>query len=272
MITAKILSLAWLVVLDGLRRYAIIGLVVLTLLIETGGLLFVEFIPRDIGRVAGDFILSVGFFSGILFLLFHAVQTIAWDEERKTIHTFLARPISRSNYVLGVFCGQAVLLLILNLVLSLIGFGVLYLLQVNTSHEYFPILYLPFYLLSWAGLFCIELLILAAIMLFSGLVRGGFPVLLLTVSYYLICTGLPVVRDAYIGRELDPQSILAAVLKWSTALFPDLSRFDFKGLITQELTDGLFWQRIGIDFILLACYLVLCVTAAALVYQRRDLQ
>jgi len=267
----KIWSLARLVFIDGLRRHALIGLILLAFGLEAGGLLFFDFIPRDIGRASADFILSVGWLTGFLFLLFHAVQVMAWDEERRTIHTLLARPISRTQYVLGIFLGLAVLLLLLNGILGLLGYGVLTLIKGSIKPDYFPHLSLPHYLLSWAGLFCIELMILAIIMLFSGLVRGGFPVLLLTVSYYFICTGLPVVREAFVSRVGESDTTISTLLQWLTTVFPDFSRFDFKTLVSSEITDA-FLQQIGADLGLLALYLTVVLWAAAMVYQRRDLQ
>lgn len=268
---AKLWSLALLVLIDGLRRHALVGLVFLALALEAGGLLFFDFIPKDIGRASADFILSVGWLTGLLFLLFHAVQVLAWDEERRTIHTLLARPISRTQYVLGIFLGLATLLLLLNFILSLLGYGVLNLIKGSVNPVYFPHLSLPHYLLSWSGLFCTELMILAVIMLFSGLVRGGFPVLLLTVSYYFICTGLPVVREAFTGRTLEGGSSLAAVLQGLTFFFPDFSRFDFKTLVT-TLPGEHIAQHLGVDLGLLMLYLSVVLWTAALIYQRRDLQ
>lgn len=267
----KIWSLAQLVIIDGLRRHALMGLILLAFGLEAGGLLFFDFIPRDIGRASADFILSIGWFTGFLFLLFHAVQVMAWDEERRTIHTLLARPISRTQYVLGIFLGLAALLLLLNSILGLLGYGILSLIQNSVKSAYFPHLSPLHYTLSWSGLFCIELMILAVILLFSGLVRGGFPVLLLTVSYYFICTGLPVVRDALSTRAGDAATATTRLLQWLTAVFPNFNRFDFKELVTSEWP-GLFFQHLSIDLLLLALYLIVVLWSASIVYQHRDLQ
>lgn len=264
-------SLARLVVIDGLRRYALIGLVLLAFGLEIGGIYFMDFIPRDIGKVSGDFVLSVGHLTGFLFLLFHAVQVMAWDEERRTIHTFLARPISRSQYVIGIFFGLAALLLFLNVILGTVGFGVLTAIKLSTKESYFIHLSFANYLFSWLGLFCIELFILSIIMLFSGMVRGGFPVLLLTVSYYFICTGLPVVREATANRPEAFSTFVPTLLKWLSAFFPDFSRFDFKTFITSDAVINPF-QGLCIDLAVLFLYLIVVLWAAALVYQRRDLQ
>ncbi len=266
----KIWAVALLNILDGMRRYAIIGLVLLTLALECGGLLFMDFIPQDIGRASGDFILTVGWFAGLLFLLFHCVQAMAWDEGRRTIHTLLARPISRAQYVLGSFSGLALLLLLLNLILGGLGYGVLLWIKASVKIVYFPLLDLPNYLLAWGGLYAIELMLLAVIMLLSGLVRGSFPVLLLATCYTCICNALPVVRHAYRGSELNQYLPIDATLKWLTAIFPDFSRFDHKSLITEKA--AILWQNVLLDGAVLLCFVALVLALAAMIYQRRDLK
>lgn len=267
----KILSLARLVIVDGLRRHALVGLILLSFGLEAGGLLFFEFIPKDIGRAVADFILSIGWLTGLLFLLFHAVQVMAWDEERRVIHTLLARPISRTQYVLGTFLGLAVLLLMLNLLLGVIGYGVLLVVKDSVRTVYFADLSLAYYLLSWCGLYCTELMILSVIMLFSGLVRGGFPVLLLTISYYFICSGLPVVREAFASRSLESGLAAPTFLQCLTAIFPDFNRYDVKLLVTsRQLAD---WLHHGtVDLGIMVLYVSIVLWLAAMVYQRRDLQ
>lgn len=271
-IMINILRLAQLIVIDGFRRHALIGLLVLAIACEVSGLFFYKFIPRDIGRAVNDFLFSIGWLMGFVFLFFHAVQVMAWDEERRTIHTLLARPVSRSQYVLAVFFGLAVLLLLLNLLLACLGWGGEILVKSSVDEYYFPNLSLPHYCLSWAGLYTMELIILAVILLFSGLVRGGLAVLILSLSYYLICNGLPVVRDyAVAGESPGANENIAVLLKGMTAVFPDLSRFDFKSLVASP-GDIPLTNYLLANFSLMAVYVVIVLVCACLVYQRRDLK
>ena len=267
----KILSLALLVILDGIRCHALIGLILFAIALELGGLLFFEFIPRDIGRASTDFILSIGWLTGFLFLLFHAVQVMAWDEERRTIHTLLARPISRTQYVFGMFVGLAALILLLNIVLGLLGLGILIAIKNSVASIYFEHLSTVNYFLSWTGLFGIELIVLAVIALFSGLVRGGFPVLLLSVSYYFICSGLPVVRSVLQTKTIEDKSQLQSILQGMTFLFPDLSRFDLKELVIEGNSTPVF-HFLLVDMSFLVFYVMTVLYCASLVYEKRDLQ
>lgn len=267
----NIWELSRLVILDGLRRHAIQGLIILAFSLEVASLLLVDFIPKDIGRVCVDSILSIGWFTGFLFLLFHGVQVMAWDEERRTIHTLLARPLSRTQYVLGVFLGVTCLLALLNTALALLGYGLLMYIRDTIKLVYFQNFTLSFYILSWSGVLCIQTLLLSIILLCSGLIRGGFPVLLLTISYYFICTGLPVVRDAYSDQQIPAGKFLEKLFYGMTFVFPDLGRFDFKTLVTAEKQEALTTYLTS-DFLLFILYISITLFLASYIYQRRDLR
>nr|NJM02675.1 ABC transporter permease subunit [Desulfobacula sp.] len=238
------------------------------------GCCFFDFISRDVGRASNDFIFSISWFSGFLFLFFHAVQVVAWDEDRNVIYNLLARPISRTEYVLGIFSGLALLMLFLNLLLGSLGWLTLVWIKSNVTPEYFGHLSPGFYLLSWAGLFAMELMMLSVILLFSGLIRGSFPVLLISISFYAICSGMPVVRETISQQAVsNPGShISAKLLQIMTAIFPDFSRLDFKNLL---MSSAQVWPDLTILFVnfgLIIGYTTLSLWFACAVYNRRDLQ
>ena len=269
----RIAALARLIVLDGLRRHALLGLIALSLAAEAGGLFFFDFVSRDIGRASSDFVISIAWLSGFIFLFFHAVQVMALDEERRVIYTLLARPISRGEYVLGVFFGLASLLFLLNLLLSGIGYGTLLSIKSLVPQGYFSHLSIPAYLLSWAGLFAMQLMLLSVILLFSGLVRGNFPVLLVSLAFYGICSGLPVVRESVTSMISKTEGLagLANLFKWMTAVFPDFERLDFKNwIVIAERLPSL--NLISTGFGIALGYTTIFLWLATLVYQRRDLQ
>lgn len=267
----RILSLGKVIVIDGLRRHALIGLILFALAGEACGLLFFNFIPRDIGRASNDFLFSIFWLTGFIFLLFHGVQAVAWDSERHVVHTFLARPISRTEYIIGVFAGLAMLLLLLNTILCTSGWIILNIIKDNVDPYYFKTLSLNYFLLSSAGLYSIQLMILSVILLFSGAIRGSFPVLLITLSYYFICNGLPVVREAVLHQaDGNANHGLNSFLKWLSAIFPDFSRLDFKTLvISNHNTTSI--TEIGLVFGMSIIYIVILLWFAAILYTRRDL-
>ncbi len=249
-----------------------LALVVLCLAAEAGALLFFDFIPRDIGRASNDFIFSIAWISGLLFLFFHAIQTVSWKEERSIIYTLLARPISRSEYVLGLYLGLSCLLILLNLVLGILGWFTLKVIQGKVLSVYFLKLSPRYYLLSWAGLTITEMLVLAVVILLSSVIRGGFIVLLLSIFYCMICSGLPVVREAFAGPfQAEHGKAVGLVLKLATFFFPDFDRLDFKQFVTspQPVSDP---AAVFTSFSLAAAYIAMAVWAACMIYQRRDLK
>lgn len=268
----RVRALARIVLIDGLRRHALIGLLALSIGAEAFGLCFFDFISRDIGRASSDFIFSISWITGFIFLFFHAVQVIAWGEERRAIHALLARPLSRGEYVVGVFVGLGILLCLLNLILGLLGYGTLNLINHLVPQAYFAHFSSSYYLLGWAGLFAMELMILAVILLFSGLIRGGLPVLLVSLSYYAICSGLPVVREM-LGQRMTETggAFMMTFLKGMTAVFPDFNRFDFKdSVVTADPLPAI--SILATHFGIVVFYTILILWLTCVVYRRRDLQ
>jgi len=267
----RIAALARLIIIDGIKRYALIGLILSALAGEAGGLLFFDFIPRDIGRAANDFVFSISFLTGFIFLLFHAVQMAAWDDEHRTIHTFLARPISRTEYLLGIFSGLTFLLLLLNLILGGIAWTVLQLIKNSVGATYFQQLSASFFILAITGLYLIQLTLLSVIILFASVVRGNFPVLLLTLAYYCICNGLPVVRESVKQRTIENGGeTFPLLLQCLTAVFPDFSRLDFKTLAINGSPPPPATQ-LCLIFSVSLLYIVIMLWFAAISFKKRDL-
>lgn len=263
----RIYAIARLVSVDGLRRNALIGLVLLSLAIELSGLFFFSFVPRDICRVLSDFVVTVGWSAGMVFLFFHAVQVMSWGEDRRVIHTLLARPISRAEYVVGVFLGLLFLLMLLDVLMAGIGYGVLILIKSWVGKSYFSHLGISGYLLAWFGVLSIQTMILSVIVLFSGMIRGGFTVLLVTLSFYLISNGIPVAIEFIEGNT----SLSGKFLVGLTLVFPNFSLFDYKGLIVAlDKWPEASTLALNLAYVLLYCSLVLVM--AAWVYNKRDLK
>ncbi len=269
----RVAAQAQLVLLDGIRRKTLIGLFLFSLAGIASGLFFAQFIPRDIGRASNDFLFSVVWGSGFLFLLFYTVPAASWGEERSFLPVYLARPLSRSEYVMGLFLGMALLLLAIHSGLGLANWTILHLIRQQVGIDAFPLLSLPYFLLAACGLYLLHLQLLAVILLLTSGVRGSFPVLLCTICYCGICNGLPVVRDSVRANvQIDGGSGLTDLLLQSlSAFFPDSVWLDFKSLsVTLDPVPA--GGTIALVFALALLYLLLVVGAACMIYERRDLQ
>lgn len=267
----RILALARLILLDGVRSYALLSLILFALAGICGGLLFFGFIPQDIGRATNDFLFSVIWITGFIFLLFHTVHVMAWNNNRGALHTYLARPLSRTEYGLAVFSGLAALLFLLNIALGSLGWLLLLYIKQSVDQGYFPLLSFTAFVLAGFGIYLIELKIMAVIFLISSAVRGSFPVLLLALCYYFICSGLPVVRESLRQQPTEEPNNLDMLLKGLTAIFPDFSRLDFKTIVvTNDLAPSV--SELILPFALSSIYITIVLWLACVVYTQRDLQ
>ncbi|MDQ6961185.1 MAG: ABC transporter permease subunit [Mariprofundaceae bacterium] len=265
-------AVAQLTFLDGLRKQTLLGLIVLALLLECSGIFFMDFFGHDIGRASSDFLLSVIWLAGLVFLFFHAVQTIALSEERKSIYMILSRPISRSQYVLGTFIGLASLLLILQASLGVVAWFSLLWIKTQLDVQYFAVFNHGYFVLSLFGLMLMQCCVLAIIMLFCGMLRGSFLVLMMSIAYYFICSSIPVVLEAVKQQISSVQEgdNFYYLLQGLALIFPDFSRLDFKDAIL-EMNPSLVAVDTVSAFVLSALYLVIVLTCACYLYSRRDL-
>jgi len=270
----RIQALAKIIFLDGMRRHAVIGLVGLALISEMFGLIFLDFFAQDLGRAVSDFLFSTMWVTGLIFLFFHAVQVMAWDEEHKVIFGIISRPISRSEYVIGVGLGLAMLLLLLEAVLGGLAFAALLWVKSSVVIElYFQVFNYTHFILAWFGLVLSLLVVLSAILLFSGVVRGGFAVLMMSISYYFIASGLPLAREhiSTLVQQGDANAALEYILQGLSFLFPDLNRMDYKNFILVDVLP-VSVSEISMQAMLSAAYIVLALSVACFAYNKRDIQ
>jgi len=270
----RIIALARITFLNGLRRNAVWGLCLFALVLEICGMFFVDFFGRDLGRVISDFQFSIMWAAGMIFILFYAVQAIAWDEGHRSIDSILARPISRTEYVLGTMAGLSLLLLCFEVLLGGLAAAELLWARSLVGEAYFPVFSGLHFCVAWGGLQLILLAHLTVAMLISAVIRGAFPVMLITLAYSLICSGLPVVRasmsQAHGGNASDQGMV--TVLQGMGMLFPDFGRLDLKdAVLSHEGIEALIGMQAWLPFSMIVLYMVLILFLACLIYQRRDI-
>lgn len=268
----RIFALARITFLNGLRRNAVWGLALFALLFEVAGSLFMDFFGRDLGRVIVDFQFSIMWIAGMLFILFYAIQAIAWDDDHKAIDSILARPISRVEYVLGTLLGLFVLLLCFEGLLGVIAYAQIIIIKPMVQQGYFNIFVSSHYWIAWLALQLMLIALLAVAMLISSAIRGAFPVMLMTLAYTMICSGLPVVRESLQQKEQATTQGLADLLQAMSLIFPDYGLLDLKdSVVSEESLVALMGTPVWMPFSLIALYTVVVIFLTCLIYQRRDI-
>ncbi len=268
----RIFALSRITFLNGLRRNAVWGLCLFALLFEVCGIFFMDFFGRGLGRIICDFQFSIMWTAGMLFILFYAVQAIAWDDDHKAIDSILARPISRVEYVLGTVLGLTILLLCFEGLLG--GIALIQIMWVKPmfTESYFPIFSTSHFLIAWLGLQLILLALLSVTMLISSAIRGAFPVMLMTLAYALICSGLPVVRESLKQKEVPTTQSLESMLQGLSLFFPDFSMLDLKdAVVSQENISEMIGMSVCLPFGLIGVYVVIVLALSCFIYQHRDI-
>lgn len=256
---------------EGVRQRIIYGAILLAIGVIFFAVLLAGLFMRDIVKVILDFCLAAVNLGGLLVPLFLAVHLLARDLERRTVFTILSRPISRPQYLLGKFCGLAMLTATIMAILSLATVAAISIGRMLYAEHFFASL-------SWSAVFTsigvsylgITVLI-AVVVLWSTLTTSSFLATLLTLATYCIGeTVADMVR--FIASKVPGVTITPMVAKTVTAamyFFPNLAAFDLKLAAAHGLAipaaDVLFLAAYGIAY----CAAVLSL--AILIFQRRDL-
>lgn len=262
----NIFALAALMTRYGVRNNILLGLVLVSFFLQLSVLFFFDFVPRDIGMVTSDYVVSIGWIGGMLFIFFPGVAALSWGDNQRTIHTLLSAPISRTEYVFGMFTGLFFLLLLLNLLLALLGYAILAAVKLLAA-GYDIRISIPQYLLSWWGVFSIEAMVLSVLVFFSGAIRGMASVFTVTLAYYLICSGLPV-AIAFVNET---SLFLKKFFTGLTLVFPNFSRFDYKGGIA-VFGEGPVIATLLTNTGYTLLYVTLVLILSASIYGERDLK
>lgn len=255
---------------EGIRNRAIYGISLFALLLLSANLLISGMMMRSAGKTSVDMALSTISLSGLLLVLFVGINLIAKDLDKRTIYMVLARPISRAQYILGKFCGMALLIVTTVFFLSIFA-GLSIFLVRSVYPEYAE--RVSFALVSLAICFTTLMLILLSALsfLFASFSSTSFITLALTIITYIIGTSLSDVKALVetpkaIGTGVPPITI--ALVKWAYYLFPNLSLFDIK----LQAAHGLNVPAAYIFWVVVygTVYTTLAISLAALIFRNKE--
>lgn len=257
---------------EGIRNRALYGISLFSLLLLGANLLISGMMMRSAGKTAVDMALSTVSLSGLLLVLFVGINLISKDLDRRTIYMVLARPISRSRYIVGKFLGMVLLILVTVAILTVVA--ALSILLVKAAYpDYFDRFSWPPVALA-VGMIALMLVMLSAItFLFSSFASTSFITLALTIITYIIGNSISEVKalvetPGAISQAYEPSGVTVALVKTAYYLFPNLSFFDFKlqaahGLVIPAATVA--WTvAYGI------VYTAIIILCAAAIFRRKE--
>lgn len=192
---------------------------------------------------------------GVVIAIFIGISLVNKEIERRTIYTIMARPISRTYFILGKYCGLALTLFVNIAIMMGVFLATLWLYRVPIGHSLFQA----------AGLIFVEILVVTAIALFFSTFSSSTLSAIFTLGLYVIGHLTADLRGMVANSE---SGVVKAVVDTLYYLCPNLEMLNIKG----QAAVGIL---VAPEFVMLASlygllYAGVLLTGACLVFQQRD--
>jgi len=248
-------ALAAVTVREAVRQKLAVNLLLFALLIIAGSIVLSELTFGEQYRIIADLALSAAQIFGTLIAVFLGAGLVAGDVQRRTLYPIVAKPVSRTSYLLGRYLGLVATLLLNLAVMAAATVGVLALYRGGLGA-------LPGRTLAAAFLgLAVQLVAVGAIAIlfssFTNTTLAAIFTLALAVSGHFA-------RDVFVFWRERP------LLRSLGLVLPNLAALDFKvAVVYEDPVPGsqLLWALLG-GLLYAAC----ATSLAAAVFARRDLR
>lgn len=266
----KIWLVTWITFVDCLRNKALYGILVMGVVLFSANIIFTGMFSWEPGKVAVDMGLSTISFAGLIVIFFLCMPMLAGDFEKKTIYLILARPITRTHYVLGKFTGLGLVVLISS---TILGICAACSISISTLAMGMPIANN----FSW-GMFTLSvffqtfslLVLLALAFLWTMLTSNQFTAMILTLMSYFIGQTMENVKNIITSTKLlSPDSLSLKAMEFASWIFPNLALFDIKTTIAHGLSLG-FGEMTKI-VLYGFFYASICLCLNVIIFQKREI-
>jgi ABC-type transport system involved in multi-copper enzyme maturation permease subunit len=262
-------AITWVTFIEGIRNKSVYGIGVLAGLMMSFTVVISGVIPREIGKVGTDFTLSTATFAALLVVLFVGVTILSRDMERKTVYLALSRSVPRSHYLLGRFCGLALLQTVIMLLLTIASFTTLLMVK-QLYPTYFGTV--SFGLVALAHIFImLQMWLLTSLsMLFSLVASSSFVTFLLTTITWLIGSSTQEVK--ILIESAGPDKISPAIkilVQLAYYLFPNFALFDLKTTAAHGL--AVDWTRLLFSLLYAVGYTVVILSLSVVLFKKKEL-
>jgi ABC-type transport system involved in multi-copper enzyme maturation permease subunit len=256
---------------EGLRNRAMQGILAIALLLC---LVYITVIPMfafDTGKVVVDLGSAFVTVAGLAIVVFLGIALLTKDIHQRTVCMILSRPISRTDYVLGKYCGLAITVLLSVVMIAGLTFftswlGTMLIPEMKPPRNF-----------SWGVLglsvlfqYLSLLLLMAVAFFFACLTTSEYLSMLFTMGVYVIGntleTIIAVVKE---GQFVQVGPVYQAMLEVVSWVFPNLSAFDLKVYLSYGLPVP--WAQAGWTAAYGICYIGLLAMATLWIFKRKEI-
>lgn len=206
-------------------------------------------------KVIADMGLAAINLIGVIIAIFVGISLVNKEIERRTIYTIMARPVSRTVFIMGKYFGLALTLVVNMTVMLGVFLLTLWLYHVPIERSLFQAVQLIF----------VEILVVTAIALFFSTFTSSTLSAIFTLSLYVIGHLTADLRAMVANNE---GGIGKAVVDLLYYLCPNLEMLNIKGQAAVGILAAPEYMMLASLYGLM--YAGLLVTGACLVFQRRD--
>ncbi|MFZ5877133.1 MAG: ABC transporter permease [Nitrospirota bacterium] len=262
-------AIAAITFLEGLRSRVFLGLFLLALALFSATYVLSYLFPRDVVKVAVDLGLGITSLVGLVLTLFIGTQLVAKDLEKRTIHTVLAKAVSRSEYVVGKFAGLALIIVCAMSIMGAFAGLAAWTVDFMTLDQY-GVIHWSSFAVSLGTMTLMFVLLTAVMVFFSSFTSSTFVALGLTLVVYLIGQSVEELKQFLAsgaeGIAISP--VFGKIVAVAYYVFPNLAALDFKAHAAHGLplpTSAVVWAiAYGVG------YTAVMVAAAAWIFRRRE--
>lgn len=261
---ARIYAIALNTFREASRRRVIWGIVLAALGFNLFGIALGELSLYEQARVARDVGLAGVSLFGCITAMVLGVSLLYNEIQRRTIHTILAKPLRRSEFVLGKYLGMAGTLTVLVVLFTLVMIGLLALQDVPLSASLVKAVLLGY----------TEVLLVAAVAIFFSAVSSPFLSGLFTFLVFFLGRITPEIR-LFIDTAESP--VIRAALGAALYVVPDLSLYAVSGAsvngsyVSVHQDDFVSWGYVGASVGYGAFFIAMLLILAVIIFSRRDL-
>ncbi|WP_428267416.1 ABC transporter permease [Haliangium sp.] len=261
--SARIFAIALNTFREASRRRVLYGIVVAAVGLNLFGLVLGEMSLGEEERVARDLGMAGVSLFGCITAIALGVSLLYNEVQRRTIHTILAKPLHRAEFVLGKYLGMAATLTILVVLFSAVMAALLALQGVGFTAAIVKALVLAY----------TEVLVVAAIAIFFSAVSSPFLSGMFSFALFFLGRVTPEMR--ILVDHVDSPGLTYG-LRAALFLVPDLHLFAVSGSSVDGVYVSVHDRFVDWSYVAGACgygvlYIATLVLLAIAVFSRRDL-
>jgi ABC-type transport system involved in multi-copper enzyme maturation permease subunit len=219
-------------------------------------------------KIIKDLGLAATSIFGLFIAVFIGIGLVSKEVERRSIYSLLAKPIHRSQLIIGKYAGLVLTLTVNVAVMVAALYAVLGYLRWHASPgviESWEAPALDPALLKAASLILVELMLVTAIAMFFSTFSTPMLSAALTFALYIVGHFSTDLRNFQDVVDSPAAARLARGLYW---VLPNLSQFDIKAAVVHAQPVAAGYMLLAIAYA--AVYIAMLLTGATFIFSRRD--